>query len=358
LTRSRKWRACQGPTANEKVIEVSEVADPVLWRLSSTRFLDIVSDPLYRTIVDLNDLLTYTSTCFWRDRGIKATHFPITTASVSSPVGLGSDSLPVAVDILGQRTFLADSMQFLLEYACRFNTAGAWYILPSFRGEEPDSTHLNQFFHSEAEVFGDLDTVISVASAYVRALAASVLDELGPRLFEQGRSTDHIEQMAELRTIPRITFDQAAEHLRGDDRAMISYPDWRTLTRHGEQRLMAEVSPVLWVTRFDHLSAPFYQAFADTSRTKAANADLLFGPGEIIGAGQRHETADDIHAALKLHGVPSSPYDWYIRMKERYPMPTAGFGMGVERWLMWILGEQDIRDVQLALRLKGQCSNP
>ena len=75
-------------------------------------------------------------------RGLKAGLFPITTSSISSPLGLGSDSLPVEIDLFGVNTFLADSMQFLLEYGCRFSDAGCYYVMPSFRGEATDSRHL------------------------------------------------------------------------------------------------------------------------------------------------------------------------------------------------------------------------
>ena len=44
---------------------------------------------------------------------------PVTTQTVSSPMGLGSDSLPVRANILGDEIYLADSMQFHLEYALR-----------------------------------------------------------------------------------------------------------------------------------------------------------------------------------------------------------------------------------------------
>ncbi len=65
-------------------------------------------------------------------------HLPITTGSISSPMGLGSDSIPVKIQLGGRDTYLADSMQFALEYGCRFFENGVWYIMPSFRGESED----------------------------------------------------------------------------------------------------------------------------------------------------------------------------------------------------------------------------
>jgi asparaginyl-tRNA synthetase len=244
-------------------------------------------------------------------------------------------------------------MQFMLEYGCRLSPTGAWYLMPSFRGEDSDATHLNQFFHSEAELVGGLDEVMGTVEDYVRTLAGDLLDRCGDQVLRQAGTTKHIEQMNETTEFPRLTFDEAVR-LLGDDPAAVSHHDgWRTLTRHGERRLLAEVAPVLWVTHFDHLSVPFYQAYGDPDRRTALNADLLFGTGEVIGAGERHTDGRQVREALDHHQVPYESYEWYVRMKDAHPMRTTGFGLGVERWLMWVLDQPDIRELQLAPRLNG-----
>lgn len=101
-------------------------------------------------------------------------YLPITTGSISSPMGLGSDSSPVQIEIDGKVTYLADSMQFILEYGCRM-THGVYYIMPSFRGEHADERHLCQFFHSEVEIPGILDDIIQLAEAYIVHLAKSII---------------------------------------------------------------------------------------------------------------------------------------------------------------------------------------
>ena len=100
-------------------------------------------------VLDLFDTVFRTTATHWASQGVRYFPAPVTTGSVSSPMGLGSDSEPVEIELFGDRTFLADSMQFYLEYGCRMAPAGCWYFMPSFRGEEPDARHLNQFMHSE-----------------------------------------------------------------------------------------------------------------------------------------------------------------------------------------------------------------
>ncbi|KPH97307.1 tRNA synthetase class II (D K and N) [Actinobacteria bacterium OK074] len=320
------------------------------------RFLRILDNPRYRVLVELQDLISYETAVFWRERAVKCLHLPITTNSISSPMGLGSDSLPVCVDLFGVPTYLADSMQFMLEYGCRLSPEGSYYLMPSFRGEEADATHLNQFFHSEAEIPGGLDEVIAVADAYLRHIAAAALEHAGPALTAAAGSTRHVEELL-ARPSARLTFDDAVAEL-GDSPAYFTHSaDWRTITRAGERELIARFGPAVWLTHFDHLSVPFYQAY-DESGDKALNADLLLGPGEIIGCGQRHVTGAQTLDALDRHEVPAADYDWYVRMKAERPMATSGFRMGVERVLMWLLQHDDIRDMQLLERYNGRLSHP
>ncbi|MET9426172.1 MULTISPECIES: amino acid--tRNA ligase-related protein [unclassified Streptomyces] len=297
------------------------------WRPSADRFLEIVDQPLYRTLVDLQDLVTTETALFWSERGVKSVHLPITTNSISSPMGLGSDSLPVEIDLFGQRTFLADSMQFMLEYGCRLSPQGSWYLMPSFRGEDCDETHLNQFFHSEAELPGGLDECIDAVNAYMRRLARSVLDRYADDVRAIAGTTEHLERMAGLESFPRITFEEAVAHLGDDPDAVEHHGGWRTLSRHGERRLMDEISPILWVTHYDHLSVPFYQAYGDEEGRTALNGDLLFGIGETVGCGERHVDGEQTRKALAHHEVPEADYDWYVRMKEarpQHPRPFRG----------------------------------
>lgn len=102
---------------------------------------------------------------------------------------------------------------------------------------------------------------------------------------------------------------------------------------------------------------PFYQA-SSANHKSAKCADLLFGIGETIGCGERHSTKDEVLQALKEHEVSEIPYRWYINIKESYPLTTAGFGMGTERFILWLLKHDDIRDCQILPRFNGEIFIP
>jgi asparaginyl-tRNA synthetase len=216
----------------------------------------------YSLVVAFGDCLTRSTVDFWAGRGLVNGHLPVTTGSISSPMGLGGDSKPVPVSMFGQQTYLADSMRFGLEYLCRLSPQGAYYLMQSFRGDESDATHLCQFIHSEAEIPGTLDAVMETVEAYLRHLVARYRAELGDRVLAVAGTLDHLARFDDPAPFRRVTFDEAAE-LLGDDRKFVVHDTtlgWRGLTRAGERRLIELCGEFVWVTHFEELSVPFYQA--------------------------------------------------------------------------------------------------
>jgi aspartyl/asparaginyl-tRNA synthetase len=230
-------------------------------------------------------------------------------------------------------------------------------LQPSHRGESPDKTHLSQFYHAEAEIHGSFDDAISLAERYIRALATELLAKHRAQIEAIAGDTRHIGKLITSSTpFHRISVTEAQKILASSEVAVHSDPQFRVISRKGERELIERFGGFVWLTELDHLSAPFYQAFNDSAHTSAKAADLLFGLGEVIGMGERHRTAADVRAALALHDVSEKGYEWYLRLREEYPLTTSGFGLGVERFLCWLLKHDDIRDCQLIPRVNGEVS--
>ena len=128
---------------------------------------------------------------------------------------------------------------------------------------------------------------------------------------------------------------------------------FRNITKKGEEALIDYFNGCVWITNFDIKAVPFYQS-TNTDKRYANNADLLIGIGETVGAGERYRTGKEVREALKLHQVSEDEYKWYIEMKDKYPMKTSGFGMGIERFILWLTKKDDIRDCQILPRFLGK----
>lgn len=322
-------------------------------------FVEALRSPWYSLVADLHDVVVSATHGYARSHGLKGLFFPLTTRTITCPTALGSDSEPVPVDILGVRTYLADSMQFALEYGCRLAERGCYGIMPSYRGETPDSSHLNQFTHSEAEIPGCLEDVMDYVEGYVTALATAILDEKGDALRAARGDVSHLERMAgRAEPFARLSFEEAVAAVGDVDGCVRDEGTWRTLTRKGERLLMQRVGEFVWVHHFDALSVPFYQAVGGSDGRTARNADLYFGLGEIVGAGERQADVEGLRKSMAIHDVKEQEYAWYLRMREEFPLRTSGFGMGVERFLMWVLAHDDIRDIPLQSRIGEQHAFP
>jgi asparaginyl-tRNA synthetase len=76
------------------------------------------------------------------------------------------------------------------------------------------------------------------------------------------------------------------------------------------------------------------------------SADLLApeGYGEIIGGGQRIHDYNQLLDRIYEDGLEPNDYSWYLDIRKWGTVPHSGFGLGIERVLMWLLNLEHIRD--------------
>ena len=98
---------------------------------------------------------------------------------------------------------------------------------------------------------------------------------------------------------------------------------------------------------------PFYMRLNDDGRTVTAMDVLVPGIGELIGGSQREERLDVLLANLQQHGLSEQDYWWYVDLRRYGSVPHAGYGMGFERFLMFVTGVSNIRDVIPFARTPG-----
>lgn len=359
-----------GPAADHEALKkihskITQCRPPRSWENPQCHPTLAIKSQWYRNLFQIQNTLFHSTVEYFHSScQYSYALTPLTTDTISSPMGLGSDSEPVSVNLLGQDVYLADSMQFVLEYFLRFqeNLPGTYYISPSFRGEDPDATHLNQFYHVECELLGDMDNAMSIAEGYLAHLTKSMLKKHSEMILNTAGTLTHVTAMLgklDGKTpLPRVPLDQAIPMMPSADCVewvQDGQPHFgRKLTRKGERVLIEKYGGAVWLTEMDHLGVPFYQAYVEgTGRSKAKAADLLLGLGETVGLGERHSTPEIVQEALRQHAVPEQSYKWYINMRQVKPLLTSGWGMGTERYVCWLLQHDDIRDIHIIPRMKG-----
>jgi len=83
----------------------------------------------------------------------------------------------------------------------------------------------------------------------------------------------------------------------------------------------------------------------DDNKTVACT-DLLFPKiGELVGGSLREERYSILENNLLIKGLSSEDYKWYLDLRKFGSVPHGGFGMGIERFLLYITGLDNIKDV-------------
>jgi asparaginyl-tRNA synthetase len=236
------------------------------------------------------------------------------------------------------------------------------------RGENPDKRHLNQFFHCEAEIKGDIFAIKKVATDYIKLICKACLrakNIINLISTDPDKTRLMLTGVISQPSFLDISFDEAIKLLESSgNKKMIRYKKYgRDISAEGEIALfnLLGVNRPIWLNNFDRDRVPFYQKPDPKNEDKVINADFLVPPltrnafgGELIGSGQRQDNSREMKESLIRQGVEIGPYKWYINLREQpgYQI-TSGFGMGVERFIAWILGLSDIKDTILYPRLKN-----
>jgi asparaginyl-tRNA synthetase len=75
------------------------------------------------------------------------------------------------------------------------------------------------------------------------------------------------------------------------------------------------------------------------------NADLLApGFGEIVGGSQRIHDEALLRRRMEEHGLRLEDYRWYLDLRRYGTVPHSGFGLGIERAVLWIAGIDHVRE--------------
>ena len=91
----------------------------------------------------------------------------------------------------------------------------------------------------------------------------------------------------------------------------------------------------------------FYMKQNADGRTVAATDLLVPGIGEIIGGSEREADPEKLLAAMQARKMDISAYEQYLDLRKFGTAPHGGFGLGFDRFVMYVTGMENIRDVVL-----------
>jgi asparaginyl-tRNA synthetase len=90
----------------------------------------------------------------------------------------------------------------------------------------------------------------------------------------------------------------------------------------------------------------FYMKRDPKDETYVKGVDVLApeGYGEIVGGAEREDNLEFLKERIIHEGLPMEEFEWYLDLRRFGSVPHAGFGLGLERMVMWMTGGQHIRE--------------
>ena len=312
---------------------------------------------------------------FFHDNGFVYVHTPLITGSDAEGAGamfqvtaLDLEDLPrgedgkidYTQDFFGCQTHLTVSGQ--LEGESMAQAFGKIYTFgPTFRAERSNTTrHAAEFWMIEPEMaFSDLNDYMDTAEAMVRYCVSYLLENCPDELqfFNRFYDTNLLNKLNKVvsDSFERVTYTKAIELLEPHNSEFEYKVYWGCDLQSEHERYLTEKiydCPV-FVTDYPKEIKAFYMRLNPDGKTVAA-ADLLVpGIGELVGGSQREERTEVLIARMQELGMDMSAYQQYLDLRRFGSTKHSGFGLGFERFLMYVTGINNIRDVQLYPRTFG-----
>lgn len=266
-------------------------------------------------------------------------------------------------DFFGRETFLTVSGQLNVEAYC-LALSKVYTFGPTFRAENSNTTrHLAEFWMVEPEIaFADLDDDADLAEAFLKHVFKAVLEVRGDDLefCEERVQKGVIERLQKFldASFERIDYTDAIEILQGAGRKFEYEPQWGMDLQTEHERFLCEehIGRPVVVKNYPAEIKAFYMRMNDDRKTVAAMDVLAPGIGEIIGGSQREERLDVLDQRMAAMGLEQDHYWWYRDLRRYGTVPHAGFGLGFERLIVYMMGLQNIRDAIPYPRVPGAAS--
>ncbi len=359
-----------------KEIQVYGSADPNVYPLQkkghSMEFLREIAHLRPRTntfgaILRIRHTVSYAIHKFFNDKGFFYLHTPIITGSDCEGAGamfrvttLDFDQIPrnedntinFKEDFFGKETNLTVSGQLEGELGA-MALSKVYTFGPTFRAENSNTPrHLAEFWMIEPEVaFFDIQDNMDLAEEFLKYLTSYTLDHSRDDLEFLNKMYDN-ELIDRLQFVidnkfQRLTYTEAVDILEKSGKKFEFPVGWGADLQSEHERYLVEnhfKKPVILTDYPKEIKAFYMKQNKDEKTVRAM--DVLFPKiGEIIGGSEREENYDKLLKRIKEVNIPEEDVWWYLETRKYGAAPHSGFGLGFERFILFVTGMSNIRDV-------------
>lgn len=264
----------------------------------------------------------------------------------------------VDVDYYGHRYKLMTSA-ILYKQAALTSFDKIFFIAPNIRLEplETASTdrHLAEFHQVDLEMANaSREDATAMAEELVQHVVRAVVQDLPHELEAIGRDTSGLNDLLN-GSFGYRTHSDAVADLRGmgHDQSPDAEIDWA-----GEAMISAKASRPFFVTDYPKGSRGFYDRESADQPGMLRNFDLIAaeGYGELCSGSERENDYATIISRMRETAENPAKYAWYLQMLRDGVPPSAGFGLGLERFTRYVAGLDSVWQASAFPKLPGIAS--
>ena len=333
---------------------------PLQKKYHSMEFLRTIPQLRVRTntfnaMLRVRSKLSFAIHRFFQESGFCYIHTPIITGSDCEGAG---EIFRVTTNGYENAKLAKDEAEYI---ANDFFRRKIYTFGPTFRAENSNTPrHAAEFWQVEPEVaFAKLPDIIEIAQSMIKYIIKAVIDECPEELafFEKAFEAGLREKLRKVVDSDFVVLDYAeAIKILEKSGEKFQYPvEWGLDLQSEHERYITEkvFNKPVFVTNYPKKIKSFYMKQNDDGLTVAATDLLVPGVGEIIGCSEREADYEKLKQAMIDRNMNLEDYTGYLDLRKYGSVPHSGFGLGLERIMMYVTGIGNIRDVQLYSRTAG-----
>lgn len=296
---------------------------------------------------------------FFQSRGFVYVHTPLITTNDCEGAGQVFDVTVKGKDpdaFFGKPVNLTVSGQLTVEpFALAFRDV--YTFGPTFRAENSNTPrHAAEFWMIEPEIaFADLNDDMDLIESCVKFCIEYVMENCPEEMnfFNTMIDKTLLERLTLVKNsdFKRMTYTEAINILvkAKEDGHKFEFDNiyWGMDLASEHERYITEqvVKGPVFLIDYPKEIKSFYMRLNDDGKTVAACDLLVPAVGELVGGSQREERYDLLKKKMEELGNDKS-LEWYLDTRRYGGCKHAGFGIGFDRFMMYLTGINNIRDVQ------------
>ncbi|GAA1838749.1 aspartate--tRNA(Asn) ligase [Agromyces salentinus] len=326
--------------------ETPIAADSSLDKRMDWRFLDL-RNPKQALIFRIQTTFLHALRGVWVEKGLIEIQTPKLMASASE-----SRAELFEVDYFEGKAYLAQSPQFFKQMAQAAGFGGIFEVGPAFRADPSfTSRHATEFTSVDTEIswIDSHEDVMALHEELMVAGFQAVVDAHGAAIAEHFG----IELQVPSRPFPRIPLAEAKQIVA--DRGYVVPRADADMDPEGERQISAYVKEAfghdfVFLTDYASSIRPFYHMRHEGDPSLTNSYDLIYNGVEISTGAQREHRVDVLVEQAREKGMDPEELEFYLDFFRYGVPPHGGFGMGLARVLMLMLGESSIRETTYLFR--------